>query len=111
MKNKIKYFKTILVLAIIAVIALIIGAALFATALKAIKEGGGGVIGGVFILVFFFLCIAISGALSLINLPFTVISVKRSEIKKFPIIALVIEIVIIAIALTLAILIIINNCK
>lgn len=105
MIKKVKYFIAITILTAIAVIFLIVAAAFFSLALAALKSGGvGGAFGGLFTLLFFCMSLGFSAIMSLISLPFTVISVKRSEQKVYPTVLLVINAIIIIIAIIFVIL-------
>lgn len=109
MIKKVKFFVAIIILTAIAATLLIVSGACLAGALQTIKSGGaGGVVGGVFILVLFALTLGLSALFAVIDLPFTIISVKKSEAKIFPIIALSIDSLIIIIGIIFLILVVVN---
>lgn len=103
MKKKIKFFPGILVLTILAVASSIIAASLFDVALKIIQDPKG-IVGAMLILVLFILVLIVSVILTCVDLPLTIISLRKSEKKVFPLIVLIVESIIIIIAITLAIL-------
>lgn len=110
MKKQVKFFTGITILVVIAVILLTISAVFFTKALEFMKSGSaGGVVGGFLALVMCFLLLAGSTLLSFINLPFTIISVKKSERRAYPIVLLIIEGIIILVALVLVIVLLINR--
>lgn len=109
MRKKVKYFIAITILSAIALLFLIISAGTFAAALATIKKGGAAVIGGILILAIFAISLGVSAILAVVDMPFTIISIKKSESKVYPIILLVIESIIIVSGITLLILLILHK--
>lgn len=111
MIKKVKNFIAITILTALALIFFIASAGMFATALKVMKTSAAAIPAALLILVAFVLSLGVSAILAIIDLPLTIVSIKKSEKKVYPTILVVIESIIIIAALIFLIVLLVNVKK
>ena len=108
--KKVKFLPALIVFDVLALLCAVVSFATLGGAIAVLKEQNAGApIAFLFIIVIFAFSIGGSGLLSIIGLPFAIISINKSEKKVFPIISLAIYIIFIVLSIVFIVIAVING--